>query len=482
MLEVFNDVFSFNAALPGAWRRTKLVVIFKKGDPKLPANYRPIAILPIMYKLFSRMLCERLMPHIMQHQSVDQAAYRKGYSTEDHLLTVSLLVEKSNEYNFPLWFALVDFEKAFDSVEHKALLDVLRKQDVPKHYVDLIGCMYEKQAGFVQAGAKSREFSIGRGVKQGDPISALLFVAVMQDLLGDLQRKWDSMSKRRNGHPFGMHVGAARTLTNLRFADDVVLVAQSRGDIKKMLGHFALASRRYGLNIHFGKTKVMTWDVLVKGSRRVNVRGVGVAILKQTESEKYLGRKFCFESSCEVELSNRIAASWAAFHRHKGELCSKHYSVYDRLRLFNAVVTPVLLYGSSAWTLTKSMEQSLKVVWRKMLRYVFCVHRRKTEDWVDYMQRSASVITKIASNYGVDDWVALYRRKKFAFACRVAGHTDSRWTKAVLEWVPPTSRNRGRPDTRWSDDLDKFAGHAWRSPDTTPAWRTFAAEMFALRP
>ena len=66
------------------------------------------------------MLCTRLMQYIMPHQSVDQAAYRAGFSTVDHMLTVSMLIEKSREYNCPLWIALVDFEKAFDTVDDQA--------------------------------------------------------------------------------------------------------------------------------------------------------------------------------------------------------------------------------------------------------------------------------------------------------------------------------------------------------------------------
>jgi len=58
------------------------------------------------------MLCNRLQDHIMMHQSVDQAAYRKGFSTDDHLLTISTLIEKSYEFNHPLWIALVDFRKS----------------------------------------------------------------------------------------------------------------------------------------------------------------------------------------------------------------------------------------------------------------------------------------------------------------------------------------------------------------------------------
>ena len=116
----------------------------------------------------------------MPCQSVDQAAYRKGFSTEDHLLTVALLIENSREFHFPLWFALVDFEKAFDTVEHEPLWRLLAQQGLPPQYVTLLQRLYANQEASVQAVTRSKSFQITRGVKQGDPISALLFIAVMQ--------------------------------------------------------------------------------------------------------------------------------------------------------------------------------------------------------------------------------------------------------------------------------------------------------------
>ena len=79
ILNIFNEIAMLRADPPELWRRTKIVVSFKKGDPKLPGNYRPIAMLPILYKLFSRMFCDRITPYIMDHQDVNQAAYRKGF-------------------------------------------------------------------------------------------------------------------------------------------------------------------------------------------------------------------------------------------------------------------------------------------------------------------------------------------------------------------------------------------------------------------
>eukprot|EP00959_Pyramimonas_sp_CCMP1952_P373911 7830599-Pyramimonas_sp.AAC.1 len=79
VLGLFSDVFGPSAAMPETWKTARLIVLFKKGGPLLVKNYRPIAILPILYELIARMLCNGLRPIIMSEQPTDQAAYRKGY-------------------------------------------------------------------------------------------------------------------------------------------------------------------------------------------------------------------------------------------------------------------------------------------------------------------------------------------------------------------------------------------------------------------
>ena len=91
ILDVFNDILCLKEYPPDDWKVARLSVIFKKGDPALPENYRPISILPILYKLFSRMLCERLSSILMPLQAADQAAYRKGFSTDDHTFVAYLV-------------------------------------------------------------------------------------------------------------------------------------------------------------------------------------------------------------------------------------------------------------------------------------------------------------------------------------------------------------------------------------------------------
>jgi len=424
----------------------------------------------------------------MERQSVDQAAYRQGFSTEDHLLTVSLLIEKSREFNFPLWLALVDYEKTFDTVEHSSLWKVLEQQGVPKHYVKLLDVLYTGQEAYVQAGVRSRTFCVERGVKQGDPISALLFIAVMQACFSQLHVKWQKANSRRIGIKFGIKLQPDREdLTNLRFADDVILVAQQKSDIQKMLQDLSTISAQYGLKMHFGKTKVMTWSCLSGSCSSVSVDEKEVQILAENCAERYLGRKLCFEDSQLIELRNRISAGWAAFHKHKAELCCKFYRLRDRVKLFDAVVTPAVLYGSSTWALTQSMEKHLKTARRRMLRYVFRIHRQRgpapdfeLEDWVGFVRNAAQKVDKIADSMGMESWIRLHRLRKWHFAGKLARQCDHRWSQQVVSWRPNEGfgRSAGAPKTRWADQLEKFAGGDWMTLAQDPAAWSAAGDVF----
>ena len=99
ILNLFNDIVVGGKGIPSRWKKTRFTVIFKKCNAKLPSNYRPIAITPILYRLFSRMFfCARIQTTRMPQQSPHQASYRAGYSTEDHLLTVILITELCSEW------------------------------------------------------------------------------------------------------------------------------------------------------------------------------------------------------------------------------------------------------------------------------------------------------------------------------------------------------------------------------------------------
>ena len=126
-----------------------------------------------------------------------------------------------------------------------------------------------------------------------------------------------------------------------------------------------------------------------------------------------------------------------------------------------------MLYWCSTWALKKGDERKLLTTWRRMLRYVFRIHRRRAlgsqgapEDWIDFVRRSAHSVDALATRLGMENWQCLSRRKKWRFAGRVACLEDGRWTKKILDWTPSygLGRSRQRPKTRWIDPLVKYAG------------------------
>ena len=163
LADLYNNLLKPAAKPPKSWRKAVIKVIHKAGDERLPKNYRPITIIPLLYKLFARLLHNRLQPILEPQQSDDQAGFRTGFSTEDHLFIVAMVQEKADEYRFPLWFAALDFQKAFDSVEHQALWNSLFRQGVPLQYIQILENLYAEQTAQVATDKESRWLRIDRG-------------------------------------------------------------------------------------------------------------------------------------------------------------------------------------------------------------------------------------------------------------------------------------------------------------------------------
>ncbi|KHN83585.1 putative transposon TX1 [Toxocara canis] len=133
---------------PAKWKESKTILLHEKGDEESLHNYRPISLLSQVYKLFMKVISNRLSFQIDEQQPREQAGFRRNFSVEDHLFTINQILEKCNENKLPLCIASVDYEKAFDSVEINAVLQALVDQGISSEYVSLLkeansGCSTE---------------------------------------------------------------------------------------------------------------------------------------------------------------------------------------------------------------------------------------------------------------------------------------------------------------------------------------------------
>jgi hypothetical protein len=452
--DLFTDVLNPNAEVPESWKQTRLKVLFKKGDPQSAENYRPISIIPILYKLFSKVLCERVSETLQRAQSVDQAGFRAGYSCDDHLFVLTLLSELFAEFRKPLWMVAVDFKKAFDSVGHISLWQSLLKQGVPHVYVNFLQRLYAGQSGRVQTDCLSRSFPVLRGTRQGDPISPILFNAALEDMMRSLKERWTQRG-------FGIQLGGRR-LSNLRFADDLLLMAPSLHVARQMLRDLMQEASKFGLEVHDSKTKII-WNGNGRGtaSTHANLEGKEFEILGSDDSTMYLGRLVAFDDYHDVELKHRVGKAWAKFAMLRNELTNKVYDLRKRVKLFTTVIQPSLLYGCVSWTMTRIREKLIRTTQRKMLRQILGAKRRvdsdgALEDWVGWQIRSTRLAEEMAAEFGIADWVEEVHRRKFKWASTVCSRTDDRWTLQALRWSVDGSRKRARPVTRWTDSFNHF--------------------------
>ena len=186
-----------------------VTLLHKKGDKQNLANYRPITLLPNIYKLFTKILTNRLTDTLDENQPREQAGFRSGYSTIDHLHTINQLIEKTLEFNRPLCLAFVDYEKAFDSIEHNAVFNSMREQGVEEDYIEIIRNIYENGTSIIRLHKDTDEIKIAKGVRQGDTISPKLFTASLE-----------STFRKTNWEGKGVNIDG-EYLNHLRFADDI---------------------------------------------------------------------------------------------------------------------------------------------------------------------------------------------------------------------------------------------------------------------
>ena len=143
----------------------------------------------------------------------------------------------------------------------------------------------------------------------------------------------------------------------------------------------------------------------------------------------------------------------------RNELTNKKYPLYQRMRLFNAVITPTVLYGSGSWVMTKTREQKLRSTQRKMLRSILGKGRAvlqtdssdttssgdssasshsedKLESWVEWVQRVTEEAETVMKKVGVPDWVEEHYRRKWKWCGHVCRREDGRWCCKVLAFSP----------------------------------------------
>ncbi|KAK6758449.1 hypothetical protein RB195_015957 [Necator americanus] len=434
LINTLTRLFTRNLSeckVPKQWKTDKTVLLYKKGDPHDIGNYRPICLLSVIYKLFTRVILNRIEKVLDEGQPCDQAGFRKGFSTIDHIHAVSKLIEVSREYKMPLCLTFIDLKKAFDSVETEAVAEALDNQDVPTQNIMVLRELYSNFTTGISPFYNNIIIDVKRVVRQGDTVPPKIFTATLENAMRKLE--WDDMGVKVDG----------RQLHHLRFADDVVLITPSISQAERMLTEFDETCGCIGLQLNLQKTMFMRNGWVSDAPFTLN--GTNIS---ECTSYVYLGRELNMMNDLTPELGRRRRAAWGAYKSIE-DVVKKTRNTRLRAHLFNTTVLPALTYASETWAFRKQEENAVSVIERAIEGVMLGVSR-----FTQVRDGIRSSLLRQRSK--IRDAAAFAKVSKIRWAGHVMRFNDNRWTKAVSDWVPrDIKRTRGRPPTRWSDFFTK---------------------------
>ena len=166
-----------------------------------------------------------------------------------------------------------------------------------------------------------------------------------------------------------------RKIDNLRFADDIDGLAGSEEDLKQLIESIDEASRRYGMEINAGKTKIMTNNP--EGFNNPITLKDNVKPLEVVNQFKYLGA-IVSDKGSKAEIVARIGQASSALTKLQRIWRSSSISTYHKLKLMNSLVVSVFLYACESWTLTADLEKRINAFemkcYRRILNITFRDH------------------------------------------------------------------------------------------------------------
>ena len=223
MIDVYNESYQ-NGSLPESQRMAVMSLIFKKGDEENIKNYRPISLTNVDYRILAVTLAQRVQKVIGNIISNDQTAYIKGRYMDTNIRLVSDVIDYFDMMEESGFLLMLDFKKAFDSIEWNFLLRALRYFNFGPTFIKWVETIYSKpEACIKNNGHISDTFKISRGIRQGCPVSALLFITCVE-ILGIKVRSSQCLAGFNFGYP-------QKPIKISQYADDAIMFMNDRNEM-----------------------------------------------------------------------------------------------------------------------------------------------------------------------------------------------------------------------------------------------------------
>jgi hypothetical protein len=465
--------------VPQEWKDAVLVVIFKKLDKSVCANYRGISLISHAGKVLLKIVQARLSDYAEKEKLLPEAqcGFRPGRSTTDMLFALRRLMEIADTKNTPLYLCFVDLQKAYDTVDRELLWVVLAKCGVPDKMVAVIRAFHDGMRARVRVGADgdlSDWFDVNTGLRQGCVLAPLLFNLFFGAVLFEVERLWMLDDKLRadlvnivallNSDPVDTQeyrkaikrASREETPTTLirlllsafLYADDTGVVSLSASSLQLMMEVFVSTCTRFGLSVSEKKTETM--QTCAKGGEKteLKVQAAGQSY-KEVDCFIYLGGATSANGSIIPEIQRRIG-------RAMGKMRQYSKPVFDcrsmwlslKVRLLKSEVIEILLYGCATWTLSGEAWSKLRKTHRMLLHRI-TGFRKSTHD-----KRRLQSYRDVLLQTDCEPIETTIRKRRLAYVGELVRLEDGRIPKMMLfAELDHGKRSRGGQPANWVSDI-----------------------------
>jgi hypothetical protein len=309
-------------------KRAVLSLLPKQGkDIRFLKNWRPISLLNADYKILAKVAAkkmQRVIPYIINS---DQSGCIKGRSTFSNIRSIFDIINYAEDENMGGILTFIDFEKAFDMVKWKFMFKCLEHLNFGKNFINLIKCLYnDVETCVVNNGHASPFFKPTRGIRQGCPASAFLFIIIAEVLANAI---------RANKRIRGIVING-KSYVLVQYADDTCLFLADEFSLATALIVLDMFRRCSGLRMNRDKSEA----VWIGASSNFKHKPFGLKWT--TKSVKYLGvyinldHKVTVTENCNVKL-DIIRSTLKAWQNRK-------LSIKGKVTIINSLIIPHMIY------------------------------------------------------------------------------------------------------------------------------------------
>lgn len=439
LLKLFNWINS-TEEVPKDWATSLVVMLYKDGDETDPANYRGISLISCLGKLYLSMWTQRLTAHLDPRLAEEQGGFRAKRSTVDQLFVFNETLLRQRRAGRTTHCFFIDFRKAFDTVWHQGLWRRLWEEGIQGKAWRILRSLYsDLQSSVLVEGEPSRTTPLKQGVRQGCPLSPILFSCYINDLV-----------RRLKELGYGVSIGD-RDLTALLYADDIVLMTNSASEMQALIDEVDKFCAEWRLDLNSKKSQIMV----------VAPNGVPSEESDSDDEPKYVWRGKALEVVSEYKYLGVIVTNKLLWDRHISMIVDKGKAALDKQRcllaqrqvpmkikrlVLTAMVRSKLEYASPVWYGNTQHIQALESI-----QHAGCV-------WILRTNQKANV-TALRTILGLPSLQTRRTMLRLFYASILLSKSHDTWPRHCLETEPSNinrvlgiSQNHWR--TRFSDLID----------------------------